>query len=70
MRTLLGSATALAATIIVTSGLAAPPAQAGVNVRVEQRGACYYVYVGDKQINRNGLCYLGPPPIELPIDGS
>ena len=46
--------------------IASTPAIAIADVEVENRGGCRYVVVNGKDVNRNGICYLGPPPIELP----
>lgn len=55
--------TLAAGALLVAGGSTA--AQAAADVRVENRGGCRYVYVGQKQVNQNGICYLGPPPIEI-----
>jgi hypothetical protein len=55
---------AMAAVVaLLVSGSAA---MAGTpDVHVEDHGACHYVVVNGKRVPQNGLCYLGPPPIEI-----
>ena len=44
-------------------GTASASAFSAVDVHVENRGPCHYVVVNGKDVPQNGLCYLGPPPI-------
>ena len=44
-------------------GGSAAASAAAPDVHIDNRGACHYVVVNGKDIPQNGLCYLGPPPI-------
>ena len=41
-----------------------PPNPPDPAVRIEYKNRCYFVVVNGKYLPQNGLCYLGPPPMD------
>ena len=57
------TASLVGSTMLTNAALAVPEP----TVELQNRGACWYVVLNGKDVNRNGICYLGPPP-PPPID--